>query len=204
VLPCAGTLTCTYDYQAVAECFRSAQGGTNFLNGVPFPYAQGGSSNCLASSSSSSVSSLGSWRGESAVCYPVTQQLIDITGKRCAPAAAGMSCMWVLYRHVQMLLVLSARLPATLAEALVHPPLWTCRQPCDASGVLSCRSTAGAGCWDTTCGQAGELYISLRFAGGTNSMLRCPTGEAGALLGRRLYKGWAAHGLSHRDTLQHL
>ncbi|WIA21793.1 hypothetical protein OEZ85_004177 [Tetradesmus obliquus] len=123
-----GTLTCTYDYQAVAECFRTAQGGTNFLNGVPFPYAQGGASNCLASSGSSSssgkasggMSPLGSWRGASAVCYPVTQQLTDITGTR---------------------------------------------------------SAAGAGCWDTTCGQRGELYITLRFGGGANSMLLCPTGK---------------------------
>jgi hypothetical protein len=53
----AGTLTCTYDYLAVAECFRSAQGGTNFLNGVPFPYAQDGSSNCLAGSSTGSKTS---------------------------------------------------------------------------------------------------------------------------------------------------
>jgi hypothetical protein len=55
----AGTLTCAYDYLAIAECFKSAQGGTNFLNGVSFPYAQGGSGNCQGFGGSSSSSTTG-------------------------------------------------------------------------------------------------------------------------------------------------
>jgi hypothetical protein len=47
------------------------------------------------------------------------------------------------------------------------------------AGSVSCRSAAGAGCWDTTCGPSGELCITLRFAGSASSMLRCPTGAAG-------------------------
>lgn len=62
---CAGSATCTYDHQGVAECFKALGGGGGtgatgavgaagsaslaFLNGVAFPFALGGGANCLSS-----------------------------------------------------------------------------------------------------------------------------------------------------------
>jgi hypothetical protein len=46
--------TCTYDYQGVGECFKTAQGQpTNFLNNMAVSYALGGIGNCATPESGS-------------------------------------------------------------------------------------------------------------------------------------------------------
>eukprot|EP00877_Chromochloris_zofingiensis_P003960 jgi/Chrzof1/13565/Cz08g02100.t1 len=82
---------CTYDHEAIGQCFSSQGAGSNFMNGLGFSHALGATHNCMDASAGAvpaPMQTMGQNRGRTARCFNTQSPVVDVTNNT-MPASAG-------------------------------------------------------------------------------------------------------------------